>query len=164
MILKRIKQCYQILFRGRDIDKELKDAERKIDDIAQKMSDHLELLVNSDKPKVMANANVPNMERFSIYEVKFKPAVQAFGLDSPAHLSQQMDEHVLELSRVGSSYRFQGRPDDLTHIMESVYERVAHEFAKTLINEKLIRVDIKRDPHDCDSFILRFEAEFYNIG
>ena len=160
-IKERIKLCFQILFKGRDINKELQAAEEKEKEIAGKMTAQLELLINSAKRNVMADANnaTPNCHELPIYEVKIAPLGP--NPHSPTH-GYMMDVHLLQLERVHKDFRITGYGSSVTNVVERFYEEAAHHLAKTLISKNLLRVDTIRCMEDFNSVILRFTAEFYN--
>ncbi len=157
---EKIRLCFQILFNGRDINKELQAAEEEQKEISEKMKAQLELLFNSAKRNVLADANstTPNCYQFPIYEIKIAP------LDpnphSPAH-GYMMDMHLLQLERVNKDFRITDTRRSVTEMVERFHEEAAHHFAKFLISKKLLRVDTIRDVEDWNSVILRFTAEYY---
>ena len=166
MTLKeKIKLCIQILFKGRDINKELQAAEEKEKEIAGKMKEQLELLINSAKRNVLADANstTPNCYQFPIYEVKIAP----LGPNPHSHThGDMMDMHLLKLERESKDFRIaDSRIADSRRAVEEMVERfhenAAHHFAKFLISKKLLRVDTFRDVADPYLVIFRFTAEFY---
>lgn len=161
MTLKeKIRLCFQILFKGRDINKELQAAEEEQKEISEKMKAQLELLFNSAKRNVLADANskTPNCYQFPIYEIK----ILSLGPNphSPMH-GDMMNMHLLQLERVAQDFRITDNRRSVTEMVERFYEEAAHNFAKFLISKKLLRVDTIRDVEDCNSVILRFTAEYY---
>ena len=158
-IKEKFKFCFQILFKGRDINKELQVAEEKEKEIAEKMTAQLELLINSDKRNVMADANcTSNCYELPIYEIKIAP-LETFP-QFPTH-GDIMDMHLLQLERVHQDYRITDHRRSVNSMVERFYEEAAHRFAKFLISKKLLRVDTFRDKEDFNSVILRFTVEFY---
>ena len=157
---EKIRLCFQILFKGRDINKELQTAEEKEDEIAEKMTAQLELLINSAKRNVLADANstTPNCYQFPIYEIKIAPLDP--GPHSPTH-GDMMDMHLLQLERVNKDFRITDSRRSVAEMVERFHEEAAHHFAKFLISKKLLRVDTIRDVEDWNSVILRFTAEYY---
>ena len=161
MTLKeKIRLCFQILFKGRDINKELQAAEEKEKEIAEKMTAQLEMLINSAKQNVLADANstTPNCCQFPIYEIKIAPL--GSNPHSPIH-RDMMDMHLLQLERVNQVFRITDNRRSVTEMVERFHENAAHHFAKFLISKKLLRVDTIRDVEDWNSVILRFTAEYY---
>lgn len=160
-IKEKIKLCFQILFKGRDINKELQIAERKEKEISEKMTEQLELLINSAKRNVMADANstTPNCYKLPIYKIKIAPLEPI--PHSPTHEGEMIDMHLLRLEQVYHDFRITDHRRSVTDIMERIYENAAHYFAKELISKKLLRVDTIRCMEDFNSVILRFTAEFY---
>ena len=160
MTLKeKIKLCFQILFKGRDINKELQAAEEKEKELAEKMTAQLELLINSAKRNVMADANsTSNCYELPIYQIKIAPLGP--NPHSPTH-GDMMDIHLLQLERVHQDYRITDHRRSVTSMVERFYEEAAHHFTKFLISKKLLRVDTIRCVEDSNSVILRFTAEFY---
>lgn len=161
-IKEKIKLCFQILFKGRDINKELQVAEEKEKEIAEKMTAQLELLINSAKQNVMADANrtTPNCYALQIYKIKIAPLEPI--PHSPTHEGDMIDMHLLKLEQVHQDFRITDHRHSVTDMMERIYENAAHYFAKELISKKLLRVDTIRCMEDFNSVILRFTAEFYN--
>ena len=160
-IKEKIKQCFQILFKGRDINKELQVAEEKEKEIAEKMTEQLELLFNSTKRNVMADANsTSNCYELPIYKIKIAPLEPI--PHSPTHEGDMIDMHLLKLEQVHQDFRITDHRHSVTDMMERIYENAAHYFAKELISKKLLRVDTIRCMEDFNSVILRFTAEFYN--
>lgn len=159
-IKEKIKPCFQILFKGRDINKELQAAEEKEKEIADKMTEQLELLINSAKRNVMADANsTSNCRELPIYEIKIAPLEPI--PHSPTHEGDMIDMHLLKLEQVHQDFRITDHRHSVTDIMERIYENAAHYFAKELISKKLLRVDAIQCMEDFNSVILRFTAEFY---
>jgi hypothetical protein len=161
MTLKeKIKLCFQILFKGRDINKELQAAEEEQKEISEKMKAQLELLFNSAKRNVLADANstTPNCYQFPIYEIKIAPLGP--NPHSPIH-GDMMDIHPLQLERVSKDFRIIDSRRSVAEMVERFHEEAAHHFAKFLISKKLLRVDTIRDVEDWNSVILRFTAEYY---
>lgn len=161
-IKEKIKLCFQILFKGRDINKELQVTEEKGKEIAEKMTEQLELLINSAKRNVMADANsaTPNCYELPIYKIKIAPLEPI--PHSPTHEGDMIDMHLLKLEQVHQDFRITDHRHSVTDMMERIYENAAHYFAKELISKKLLRVDTIRCMEDFNSVILRFTAEFYN--
>lgn len=157
---EKIKLCFQILFKGRDINKELQAAEEKENEIAEKMTAQLELLINSAKRNVLADANstTPNCYQYPIYEIKI--ATLGSNPHSPMH-GEMMDMHLLQLERVAQDFRITDDRRSVTEMVERFHERATHHFAKFLISKKLLRVDTIRDVEDWNSVIIRFTAEYY---
>lgn len=161
MTLKeKIRLCFQILFKGRDINKELQAAEEEQKEISEKMKAQLELLFNSAKRNVLTDANgtIPNCCQFPIYEIKIAPLGP--NPHSPTH-GCMMDMHLLKLERVNQDFRITDTCRSVTEMVERFHEEAAHHFAKFLISKKLLRVDTIRDVEDWNSVILRFTAEYY---
>lgn len=161
MTLKeKIRLCFQILFKGRDINKELQATEEKEKEIAGKMKEQLELLINSAKRNVLADANstTPNCYQFPVYEIKIAPLGP--NPHSPMH-RDMMDMHLLQLERVNQDFRIADSRRSVAEMVERLHEAAAHHFAKFLISKKLLRVDTIRDVADPYSVIFRFTAEYY---
>ena len=157
---EKINICFQILFKGRDINKELQAAEEERKEISEKMKAQLELLFNSAKRNVLADANstTPNCYQFPIYEIKIAPLGP--NPHSPTH-GDMMDMHLLQLERVNQDFRITDSRRSVTEMVERFHEGAAHHFAKFLISKKLLRVDTFRDVADPYSVIFRFTAEYY---
>ena len=155
---EKVKQCYQILFKGRDLEKEHREAMREAENLAEKAKVQLELLINSAKPSFMTDANFDSVETFPIYKVRIAPYE---GIPtSPTH-SDTLDELRFDLQRVNSSYRIVCDYGELTYKVQVLYERAAHEFAKVLIQKRLLRVSPIRHSLGRHDVTLVFEAMFY---
>ena len=160
-IKEKIKLCFQILFKGRDINKELQIAEEKEKEIAEKMTKQLELLINSAKRNVIADANsTSNCYELPIYQIKIAPLEPI--PHSPTYEGDMIDMHLLKLEQVHQDFRITDHYRSVTDIVERIYKEAAHHLAKNLISKKLLRVDTTRCMEDFNSVILRFTAEFYN--
>ena len=156
---EKLRLCFQVLFKGRDINKELQVAEEKEKEIAEKMTAQLELLINSAKRGVMADANsTSNCYELPIYDIKIAPLEISPQFSTHGDI---MDMHLLQLERVHQDYRITDHRRSVTSMVERFYEEAAHRFAKFLISKKILRVDTFRDKEDFNSVILRFTAEFY---
>lgn len=157
---EKINICFQILFKGRDINKELQAAAENENEIADKMKAQLELLINSAKRNVLADANstTPNCHQFPIYEVKIAPLEP--NPHSPMH-RDMIDMHLLQLERVNQDFRIADSRRSVAEMVERLHEAAAHHFAKFLISKKLLRVDTIRDVADPYSVIFRFTTEYY---
>ena len=161
-IKEKIKLCFQILFKGRDINKELDAVEQERIKLAERMKEQLELLINSAKQNVMADANrtTPNCYALPIYKIKIAPLEPI--PHSPTHEGDMIDMHLLKLEQEHQDFRITDHYRSVADIVERFYEEAAHHFAKTLISKKLLRVDTIQCMEDSNSVILRFTAEFYN--
>ena len=124
------------------------------------MKAQLELLFNSAKRNVLADANstTPNCHELPIYQIKIAPL--GSNPHSPTH-GDMMDMHLLQLERVNHDFRITDSRRSVTEMVERFHEEAAHHFAKFLISKKLLRVDTFRDVADPYSVILRFTAEYY---
>ena len=158
---EKIKLCFQILFKARDINKELQAVEEKEKEIAEKMTAQLELLINSAKQNVLADANstTPSCYALPIYKIKIAPLETI--PHSPTHEGDMIDMNLLKLEQVHQDFRIIDNRRSVTAMVERFYEEAAHQFAKFLISKKLLRVDTIRCMEDFNSVILRFTAEFY---
>lgn len=155
----KLRQCYQILFKGRDLEKEHKAAMREAQELAEKAKAQLELLINSAKPSFMTDANsLNNVETFPIYKVRISP----YGgiPTSPTH-AETLEELRFDLQRVDGSYRIVCRYGELESKMQYLYERAAQDFAKVLIQKKLLRVTLIHHSLGREDVTLLFEAMFY---
>ena len=158
---EKIRLCFQVLFKGRDINKELQIAEKKEKEIAEKMTAQLELLINSAERNVLADANskTPNCYQLPIYEIKIAPLEP--NPHSPTHGGDMINMHLLRLEQIHQDFRITDHRRSVTSMVERFYEEAAHYFAKFLISKKLLRVDTIRCMEDFNSVILRFTAEYY---
>ena len=160
-IKEKIKLCFQILFKGRDINMELDAVEQERIKLAERMKEQLELLINSAKRNVMTDANsTSNCYELPIYQIKIAPLEPI--PHSPTHEGAMIDMHLLKLEQVHQDFRITDNYRSVTAIVERGYKEAAHHLAKALISRKLLRVDTIRCMEDSNSVILRFTAEFYN--
>lgn len=162
---ERLSQCYQVLFKGRDFVKELQDAEedfqeklREPQKIAEKLKKRLEFLMNSATPALMAEPNsIMNSERVPIYQIRILPRSSPY---RPEYI-EMADVCMLNLQRVEESYQFIENPNEVSDRIGYYMERAAHNFAKLLIQKKLLRVNAYRHAEDANMFIIEFETLFY---
>lgn len=164
-IKEKLRQCYQILFKGRDFIKELQDAEkdyqaklREPKELAEKLKERLEFLINSATPAFMAVPDpVMCAERVAVYEVNILPPGGAY---RPEY-SEIKDVCFVDLQKADVSYRFGSSSEKIASCIDYYYERAAQEFAKLLIQKKLLRVKVYRHEEDYNFFTAKFEVLFY---
>lgn len=165
----RFKQCFQILFKGRDMESELQLLEKKLSDakeeyemeleapreLAKKMRARLEMMIGSAKPAVLVDANsMSNVRKIPVYETY----IDTSGGMSPHIYPRDMEIHYLDLQRVNEGYCFTCRPEEVESRLDYFYERAAHEFAELLMNRNLLRMTAFRHHEDPYLVTLRFEA------
>ena len=160
---EKLRQCYQILFKGKVLTKEMQEAEkecrakmREAEELAERLKKQLEFLINSARPVMLADAN-------SMMGVQ-KTAVHTVGisaLDGLLPYSPFREVHYMDMHKVNGRYKIEESPDKIADRIDMYYKMVAHNFAELLIKNKLIRVDVIHSPEDVHLFELRFEALFY---
>ena len=158
---EKLKQCYQILFKGRDFEQEYKEKMQEVEELKEKVRTQLEFLVNSEEPAYMTDANSDrNALRVPVYKVRIAPVIGG----TPQEYGEQLDVLHLDLQTEGNSYKVSCNYGDLTDKVQFLYERAAHEFAKVLIREKLLRVTTIPHALGYNDVTLIFEAMFYKGG
>ena len=158
---EKIKQCFQILFKGRDLEKEYEAKRKEVEELKEKVRAQLELLINSAEPAYMTDANSDrNALSVPIYKVRVAPYEGCFGHDH----RETLDVMYFNLQQVNDSYRLFCNEWELSSKIDHLYERAAHEFAKVLIQKKLLRVTPVRHSLDRCDVTLVFEAMFYEGG
>ena len=149
---EKLRQCYQILFKGKDLIKELREAE----ELAERLKKQLEFLINSAHPAMMADANsMMDVQKIAVFTVGIS------ALDEQLPHSPFKEVHFMDMHKVNGRYKIVESPDKIANRIDMYYKMVAHNFAELLIANKLIRVDVVRSPEDVRLFELRFEALFY---
>lgn len=160
---EKLRQCYQILFKGKDLAKELQEAEkecrakmREAEELAERLKKQLEFLINSAHPAMMADVNsMMDVQKITVFTVGIS------ALDEQLSHSPFKDVHYMDMHKVKEQYKIVESPEKIANRIDMYYKMVAHNFAELLIANKLIRVDVVRSPEDVRLFELRFEALFY---
>lgn len=159
MTLKeKIRFCIDVLFKGRDIKKELNAVERERIEVGEKMKEHLELLINAEKPSMISNPNASLVETIQLAEIEAAP-VPYFRLHMPEPSPVKYQNFRLEI--VDGKYRIQDHPHYIARQMDYTYEKAAHDLARELIRRKLVRVDTLENPEDFYAKTLRFSVNVY---
>lgn len=159
MTLKeKIKFCIDILFRGRDIKKELAAVERERIEVGERMKEQLELLINDEKPSMISNPNASLIEKIQLAEIEAAP-VPYFKLHMPAPSPVKYQNFRLEI--VDGKYRIQDHPHYIARQMDYIYEKATHDLALELIRQQLVRVETLENPEDRYAKILRFSVNVY---
>ena len=159
MTLKeKIRFCIDILFKGRDIKKELAAVERERIELGEKMREQLELLINDDKPNMISNPDASMIEKIQLAEIEAAP-VPYFRLHMPEPSPVKRQNFRLEI--VDGKYRIQDHPHYIARQMDYIYEKATHDLALELIRQQLVRVDTLVNPEDYHAKILRFSVNIY---
>lgn len=159
MTLKeKIRFCIDVLFKGRDIKKELAAVERERIELGGKMKEHLELLINAEKPSMISNPNASLVETIQLAEIEAAP-VSYFRLHMPEPSPVKHQNFRLEI--VDGKYRIHDHPHYIAREMDYIYEKATHDLASELIRRKLVRVDTLVNPEDYHAKTLRFSVNVY---
>lgn len=156
---EKLRLCYQILLKGRDLEKEHEAAMREAQELTEKAKARLELLINSAEPAFMADANsFMNVATLPICQVRI---ASYGGIPTRPKHSDTLDELLFDLQRVNGSYRISCSHEEFTSKVQYLYEKAAQDFAKVLIQRKLLRVTPIQNSFDREDVTLLFEAMFY---
>lgn len=159
MTLKeKIRICIDILFKGRDINKELNAVERERIELAEKMKQQLELLINDEKPSMISNPDASLIETIQIAEIE---AASVSYLRSHIPESGTVKLRNFRLKIVDGKYRIQDHPHYIARQMEYIYEKATHDLALELIRQQLVRVETLDNPEDYHAKTLRFSVNVY---
>lgn len=159
MTLKeKIRICIDILFKGRDINKELNAVERERIELAEKMKQQLELLINDEKPSMISNPDASLIETIQIAEIEAAPVSY---LRSHIPESGTVKLRNFRLKIVDGKYRIQDHPHYIARQMEYIYEKATHDLALELIRQQLVRVETLDNPEDYHAKTLRFSVNVY---
>lgn len=158
MTLKeKIRICFDILFKGRDINKELNAVERERIELAEKMKQQLELLINDEKPSMISNPNGSMIETIQLANIEAEP-VSYFRSHIPK-LSLKLQNFRLKI--VDGKYVIQDHPHYIAQTMEYTSQKAVEDLARELIRQKLIRVETLENPEGYHTKTLRFSVNIY---
>lgn len=159
MTLKeKIRFCIDILFKGRDIKGELNAVERERVEVGEKMKEHLELLINAEKPSMISNPDASLIGTIQLAEIEAAPKPYLRG-KIPEQSPVIYQNFRLEI--VDGKYRIQGHPHYIARQMDYTYEKAAHDLARELIRRQLVRVETLENPEDYHAKTLRFSVNVY---
>lgn len=159
MTLKeKIRFCIDVLFKGRDIKEELNAVERERIEVGEKMKEHLELLINAEKPSMISNPDASLIGTIQLAEIEAAPV---------SYLRETMTEPIpvkyrnFRLKIVDGKYRIQDHPHYIARQMDYIYEKATHDLALELIRQQLVRVETLENPEDYHAKTLRFSVNVY---
>lgn len=155
---EKIRICIDVLFKGRDINKELDAVEQERIKLAERMKEHLELLINAEKPSMISNPNASLVETIQLAEIEAAP-VPYFRAHMPELSSVKHQNFRLKI--VDGKYRIQDHPHYIARQMDYIYEKASCDLARELIRRKLVRVDTLVNPEDFYAKTLRFSVNVY---
>lgn len=155
---EKIRFCIDILFKGRDIKEELNAVEKERIEVGEKMKEHLELLINAEKPSMISYPDASLIGTIQLAEIEAAPKPYLRG-KTPEQSPVIYQNFRLEI--VGGKYRIQDHPHYIAQQMDYTYEKAAHDLARELIKRKLVRVDTLVNPDDNHAKILRFSVNVY---
>ena len=157
---EKIRICFEILFKGRDIKEELNAVYNERIKLGEKMKEQLELLINDEKPSMISSPNVSQVETIQLAEIETAPII-SFGGQEYAPKPSSVKEQYFRLKIVGRDYAINEHPHYVAQEIDYTYQKVAEEFAKELIRQKLVRVETLVHPKDYYAKILRFSVNVY---
>ena len=70
---EKIKLCFQVLFKGRNINKELDAVEQERIKLAERLKEQLELLINDEKLNMVSNPDRSLIETIRIADIETAP-------------------------------------------------------------------------------------------
>ena len=155
---ERLKQCYWILFKGKNLGKEYQELTQERKKLVEELKKQLEFMVSNPKPAMMANANsMNNAQTIPVYEVNI---VTDDYVCNCAH-GETLDVRQFDLKKVSDTYQSSCRPEEIEDMVRYLYERACHEFARVLIEKKLLRVEARRCADNPFLVTFYFEALYY---
>ena len=155
----KIRTCIQILFKGRDIDKELEGKEQKVQEELSKVKKRLEFLLDSSYPSAIADANRVSLAMTSIPVCEFSISTSPH-IHYP-HLSSSMETIYKKLMEVEGKYVISESPEEISDKIGYIQRIASRELAEILLSEKLLHTEIMRGQGSPTSFILRVTANIY---
>ena len=157
---ERIKLCFQILFKGRDINKELGAVEQERIKLAERMKEQLELLINDEKLNMVSNPDRSLIEMIHIADIETAPVsyFRERPQESRPYYNKEMN---FRLERLDGKYIIKDHPHYIARMIEQVHQQATEDLARELVRRKLIRVETLEDPMAFDAKILRFSVNIY---
>lgn len=161
MTLKeKIRICIDVLFKGRDINKELDAVEQERIKLAERMKEQLELLINDEKLNMVSNPDRSLIETIHIADIETAP-VSYFRERPQAPRPYYNKEMNFRLERLDGKYIIKDHPHYIARMVERVHQQATEDLARELVRRKLIRVEALEYPMDFDAKILRFSVNVY---
>lgn len=159
-IKEKIKLCFQILFKGRDINKELDAIEQERIHLAERMKEQLELLINDEKLNMVSNPDRSLIETIHIADIETAPV--PYFRERPQEPRPYYNKEMnFRLERLDGKYIIKDHPHYIARKMDYIYEKATRDLARELIRRKLVRVETLRNPEDYHAKTLRFSVNVY---
>lgn len=161
MTLKeKIRFCIDVLFKGRDIKKELNAVERERIEVGERMREQLELLINDEKLNMVSNPDRSLIETIHIADIETAPV--PYFRERPQEPRPYYNKEMnFRLERLDGKYIIKDHPHYIARMVERVHQQATEDLARELIRRKLVRVEALEDPMDFDAKILRFSVNIY---
>ena len=161
MTLKeKIRFCIDILFKGRDIKKELNAVVRERIEVGERMREQLEFLINDEKLNMVSNPDRSLIETIHIADIETAPV--SYFRERPQEPRPYYNKEMnFRLERLDGKYIIKDHPHYIARMVERVHQQATEDLARELIRRKLIRVEALEDPMDFDAKILRFSVNIY---
>lgn len=157
---EKIRICIDVLFKGRDINKELDAVEQERIKLAERMKEQLELLINDEKLNMVSNPDRSLIETIHIADIETAP-VPNFRERPQEPRPYYNKEMNFRLERLDGRYIIKDHPHYIARMVERVHQQATEDLARELVRRKLIRVEALEDPMDFDAKILRFSVNIY---
>ena len=157
---EKLKLCFQVLFKGRDINKELDAVEQERVKLAERMKEQLELLINDEKFNMVSNPDRSLIETIHITDIETAPV--SYFRERPQEPRPYYNKEInFRLERLDGKYIIKDHPHYIARMVERVHQQATEDLARELIRRKLIRVEILEDPMDFDAKVLSFSVNVY---
>ena len=161
MTLKeKIRFCIDILFKGRDIKKELNAVVRERIEVGERMREQLEFLINDEKLNMVSNPDRSLIETIHIADIETAPV--SYFRERPQEPRPYYNKEMnFRLERLDGKYIIKDHPHYIARMVDLVHQQATEDLARELVRRKLIRVEALEDPMDFDAKILRFSVNIY---
>lgn len=157
---EKIRICIDVLFKGRDINKELDAVEQERIKLAERMKEQLELLINDEKLNMVSNPDRSLIETIHIADIETAPV--PYFRERPQEPRPYYNKEMnFRLERLDGKYIIKDHPHYIARMVERVHQQATEDLARELVRRKLIRVEALEDPMDFDAKILRFSVNVY---
>ena len=157
---EKLRLCFQVLFKGRDINKELNAVEQERVKLAERMKEQLELLINDEKFNMVSNPDRSLIETIHITDIETAPV--SYFRERPQEPRPYYNKEInFRLERLDGKYIIKDHPHYIARMVELVHQQATEDLARELIRRKLIRVETLEAPMDFDAKVLRFSVNVY---
>ena len=157
---EKIRICIDVLFKGRDINKELDAVEQERIKLAERMKEQLELLINDEKLNMVSNPDRSLIETIHIADIETAPV--PYFRERPQEPRPYYNKEMnFRLERLDGKYIIKDHPHYIARMVERVHQQATEDLARELVRRKLVRVEALEDPMDFDAKILRFSVNMY---